>query len=319
MINGYDNVLLVAFGGPTEEGCGLCDLGCPGLAACFIKGIVGDTPSNQERITEVAAHYNALGGTSPFNKLTFGQASALQDALSERNIKMPVRAGMRHWRPYLKDVIGQISDNGERHTLAVIMAPHQSKVSWEWYQQVVTRATNEIGEGAPIVKYLDPWFEGPGYAEAIADLIREKTRDLGEERFNNAALVFTAHSIPVSVAEIGPYSQQFEATAAAVAEYLGKDKHTIAYQSQAHVAGVPWTSPDINDLIRSLKQEGVEDMIVSPIGFLCDHIEVLYDLDVEAKETAAECGIGFWRAETVGSHPKFIGMIADLISDRVGN
>jgi ferrochelatase len=312
--SGYDSILLVAFGGPTP-GCCQKYHPCPGEAHCFVEGIVGTAPSQAEQRREVASHYVALGGFSPFNELTFKQASALEAVLKDRGIKTPVYAGFRHWTPYIHEVIAEMAKKGHRKILGIIMASYQSKVSWDEYQHVASKAIEALDDAQLTIGYLDPWYTHSGYVHAIADLIRAACKEQNGDRFDRAALIFTAHAIPQPAAKASPYSQQFAQTAAAVAKLIGKD-YTLAYQSQPENTTVPWTKPDINDLIRKKKEAGVQDVIVSPIGFLCDHIEVLYDLDIEAKATAAACGIGFIRAGTVDSHPEFIGMLAELVCER---
>lgn len=315
-MTGYDNILLVAFGGPTPGCCKRTDP-CPGEEAlCFVKGILGDDPRRAGRAGEVAAHYREIGGFSPFNALTFLQADALRAALAARGIRVPVRVGFRHWNPWIKDVVAEIARSGQRRTLALILAPHQSSVSWDWYQKVVAEACTAGGPQAPAVDYVDPWPTHAGYVQAAADGIRAVTAGWSPARLAATELVFTAHSIPEAVAKGAPYSRQFAETAAAVSATLGRPAHVLAYQSQATDASIPWTGPDINEVVKAASARGAKDVVVSPIGFLCDHVEVLYDLDIAARRTAAAAGIGFTRAPTVGSHPAFIAMLADLLAAR---
>ena len=192
------------------------------------------------------------------------------------------------------------------------MAPHQSKVSWEWYQQAVKKGIEAVEGEKPTIDYLDPWYAHEGYVGAIAEIIETACA----EKLERAELVFTAHAIPQSVANSSTYIQQFGKTGEAVAEKVGKTRFSLAYQSAVENSPIPWTEPDINDWIRDQKEEGVKTIVASPIGFLCDHVEVLYDLDIEANETAEASGIDFIRAGTVGDHPKFINMLADFVSER---
>ncbi len=311
----FDNILLVAFGGPTPGCCKRADP-CPGEAFCFVQGILGADPKRAARVREVADHYQEIGGFSPFNALTFAQAEALRKALAARGVHAPLRVGMRHWTPWLADVVTEIARAGQRRTLALILAPHQSAVSWDWYQQVVAGACTQLGKDAPRVEYVDPWPAHPGYVGAVADGVRAAVKGWKAGRFDEACLVFTAHAIPEAVAKGAPYATQFAQTATAAATALGKPGHRLAYQSQASDASIPWTGPDINTLIREAAGKGLKDVVASPVGFLCDHVEVLYDLDIAARRTAASCGVTFTRAPTVGSHPAFVGMMADLISSR---
>ena len=309
----YDSVLLVAFGGPTSGCCQKYDNNaCPGEAYCFVEGIAGEAESQKERVKDISAHYIKLGGFSPFNKLTFEQAAALESALQKRNLPLPVYAGFRHWNPYLKEVIAKMAKKGHRKILGIIMAPHQSKVSWEWYQQTVKKGIDALDGEKPTIDYLDPWYTHEGYVGAISEIIITACGD----KLERAELVFTAHAIPQSAADTSPYTQQFGKTGEAVAREIGKTRFGLAYQSAVENSPIPWTQPDISDWIKARKEEGIDTVVASPIGFLCDHVEVLYDLDIEAAETAAACGVDFIRAGTVGSHPKFINMLADFVCDK---
>ena len=309
----YDSVLLVAFGGPTPGCCQKYDNdACPGEAYCFVEGIAGTAASQKERVKDISRHYVKLGGFSPFNELTFKQASALEDVLRGHNLPLPVYAGFRHWNPYLKEVIAEMAQKGHRKILGIIMAPHQSKFSWEWYQQAVKKGIDAVDGEKPIIDYLDPWYTRKGYIDAIAEIIKTACGD----KLEHAELVFTAHAIPQSAADNSPYTQQLGKTGRAVAQEIGKTRFSLAYQSEVENSPIPWTQPDINDWLKARKAEGVYTVVASPIGFLCDHVEVLYDLDIEATETAEACGIDFIRAGTVGAHPKFIGMLADFVYEK---
>lgn len=317
MTRHFDSILFVAFGGPTPGCCKRFDP-CPGSEAlCFVRGIVGGRADSQTRISEVASHYEQLGGFSPFNQLTFQQASSVERLLKDRDLPVPVHVGMRHWSPDVKDVLRDMADQGLKHILALIMAPHQCFASWEWYQHTVTEGLEALGERAPNVTYVDPWYLQSGYIEAIVDHLRQAYQELGPERAQQVALIYTAHSIPEAMAATAPYVQQFDATAAAATRLLGHQDYRLAYQSQVTGTPRPWLQPDINDAIQQAKDQGYQDVIVSPIGFLCDHVEVLYDLDIEAKKTAAACGLTFVRAKTVGTHPAFLVMLSDLLAERL--
>ena len=310
----YNSILLVGFGGPTPGCCRQQDP-CPGEAYCFVEGIVGNAPSNVARVKEVASHYVKLGGFSPFNELTFKQADALGVALRKRGIDSPIYVGMRNWTPYLHETIARMSEGGHRNILAIIMSAYRSKASWERYQNDVITAVETVGDQTLSIRYLeDVWHLHPGFINAIAERIRTACNGISEPLFTEAALIFTAHAIPEVAAKTSPYPEQFHQTASAVAEVLGSD-FDIAYQSAPDNPTVPWTGPDINDLIREKREAGVQEVIVSPIGFLCDHVEVLYDLDLEARVTAEASGMNFIRAGTVGEHPEFIDMLANLVCE----
>ena len=310
----YDSILLVGFGGPTPGCCRQYDL-CPGEAYCFVEGIVGRAPLNTDRVEEVVSHYVKLGGFSPFNELTFKQADALGSALRKRDVDSPIYVGMRNWTPYLYETIAKISEQGHHNILAIIMSAYRSKASWERYQNDVIAAVKTVGDQTLSIRYLeDSWHLHPSFINAIAERIRTACNGIVKSRFAKAALIFTAHAIPQVAAKTSPYPEQFRQTASAVAEVLGTD-FDIAYQSAPDNPTVPWTGPDINDLIPKKREAGVQEVIVSPIGFLCDHVEVLYDLDLEARTTAEACGMNFIRASTVGEHPEFINMLANLVCE----
>lgn len=309
----YDSVLLIAFGGPTPGCCHKYNNGdCPGEAYCFVEGIAGAAASQKQRVKDISTHYFKLGGFSPFNELTFKQAEALENALKTRNLQLPVYVGFRHWTPYLKEAIAEIAENGHRHILGIIMAPHQSKVSWEWYQKTVEKGIDALEGEKPKIDYLDPWYTDDGYIGAITEIIEAACGD----KLERAELVFTAHAIPQIAADNSPYTKQFRKTGKEVAKRIGKKRYGFAYQSEVENSPIPWTQPDINDWIKEKKEEGIDTIVASPIGFLCDHVEILYDLDIEATETAAECDIDFIRAGTVGAHPRFINMLADFVSEK---
>ena len=309
-----DGVLMVGFGGPTPGCCQRYDP-CPGReAACFVRAVVGERPGAQARIDEVAAHYDVFGGYSPFNALTLQQAESVSTALQTRGHTLPVRVGMRFWPPYVDTVLADMTDAGYRHLLGVILSPFQCAASWEHYQQAVADGAAALGERRPQVTYLSPWHTRTGFVEAIADGVGQAAASLGEARGNAAALVYTAHAIPEPMAERAPYRRQFHETAAAVTKRLGRREHRIAYQSEVTGTPVAWLQPDVNEVVQKVSEDGFRDVIVAPIGFLCDHMEVLYDLDVQAKATAEACGLGYVRSGTVSNHPAFVAMLTELIS-----
>lgn len=315
-MNTFDGVLLVAFGGPTPGCCKAHDP-CPGEAHCFVEGVLGRDTQRSARVEEVAAHYRHLGGFSRFNEFTSAQAEALRAELARRGEALPVYAGYRHWAPYVRDVMADAARRGHRRLLAVVLAPHQSTVSWDWYLKVVEEARDPLGAAAPEVRYLDPWWVHPGFVSACAERIREAAAVWEPARAGKAELVFTAHAIPHAIARTGPYVRQFAETAEAVAKRLERP-FSLAYQSGPESPAIPWTGPDICDVIREKGKKG-RDFLVAPVGFLCDNVEVLYDLDVAARKEAVSRGAGFSRAGTVGTHPAFIGMLADLICEKLGS
>ena len=310
-----DGLLLLGFGGPTPGCCGrraTCPR-TPGCEAeCFVAGILGDNPARVARVNEVASHYHDFGGFSPYNQLTAAQAEALGAELARRGRNVPIACGYRHWTPWTKDALAELGRQGCTRVLALIMAPHQSSVSWDWYLKHAAEAVEALGAGAPaLVGVVEPWWNRPGFIAALAGRVREATVGWSPERFAAAELIFTAHAIPEPVARTSRYCQQFAETAHLVAEALGHPRHTVAYQSGPGDSRIAWTGPDIVPVVQAAHAAGARDLVVQAAGFLVDHTEVLYDLDVEARGEAARLGVGFTRAACVHDHPAFIAMLAD--------
>jgi ferrochelatase len=207
--------------------------------------------------------------------------------------------------------------DGIHRALGIVMAPHRSYSSWDQYLENVAEARARVGEGAPEMEYPDPWFDDPAFIEAQADRVAAALADLPARHVDAAALVFTAHSIPSAMAAHSPYVEQLTTSSRLVASRLGRQKWSLAYQSRSDPR-TPWLAPDINDVIRVLAREGTPAVVVTPIGFVCDHIEVLYDLDTEARATARDAGVTFRRAATVTDHPLFITMLGDRVRARRG-
>ncbi|MCA8939329.1 MAG: ferrochelatase [Planctomycetes bacterium] len=313
-----EEVLMVSFGGPTDECCGHFDE-CPGKAHCFVSGIFGHDKAREKRIKEVAHHYEELGGFSNFNALTEKQAAALEEELAKRGKPLRVRSGYRHWMPWVADVVQEQKNEGVERLHVLVMAPHQSSVSWDWYLRVVAEGIEAAGDGAPqIASIVKPWWKEAGFIDALADRIREAAGDAKVSLDDpKVGLLLTAHAIPASVARTSPYCQQVEETAKLVSEALGVKDSLLAYQSQPGDSTIPWTSPALDDGVKSLLDAGKTTVIGSAIGFLCDNVEVLYDLGVEAKRDVEAAGATFVRAESVHDHHAFVSLLADRVSEAV--
>lgn len=312
-----DGVLLLGFGGPTPGCCerrAACakTAGCE--AECFVSGILGDNPARMGRVKEVTAHYHQLGGFSPYNRLTEAQAEKLGDEMARRGRKLGIACGYRHWTPWASDGLSALAKAGCREVALVVMAPHQSSVSWDWYLKHAAEAAEKIGALSPrIVAVAQPWWNQSGFIDALAARVREATRSWTPQRFQEAELIFTAHAIPQPIAQTAPYCAQFAETASLTARQLGHDRHVIGYQSAPDDSRVPWTGPTVLDLIEAAARAGRRDVVVQAAGFLVDHTEVLYDLDIEARRLAEKLDIVYTRAACVHDHPAFISLLADRV------
>lgn len=299
----FDSVLLIAFGGPER----------PEDIRPFLEIVTAGRPIPPERVEEVAHHYEVIGGRSPLNELTRRQARALGRALEAAGMARPVFVGMRNWHPFLRETLVEMRDRGHRRALGIILSSLQAEASWQRYQDDVAAARVMVAAGVPEVDYAPPWGDHPRFLEAMAARTREALEAVAPGARARTPLVFTAHSIPVSMAEGSPYAAQFEAAARAVAGRLAHQRWTIAYQSRSGSPRDRWLEPDIGDALRALAREGARDVVVVPIGFASDHVEVRYDLDVEARRVASELGLGFHRAGAANDHPDFIAMLVDLV------
>jgi ferrochelatase len=300
----YEAVLLIAYGGPDR----LDDV------RPYLANVLRGRSVPPERVDEVAHHYDIFGGHSPLTELTMRQAAALEADLRARGLALGVEVGMRNWSPYLDDALGRMRDRGVRRAFGIVMAPHQSYASWTQYQENVADARARVGGGAPEVHFLGPWFDRPGFIEAQADQVSAALAGVPEAARRTIPLVFTAHSIPRVQADQSPYVEQITASVRMVAERLGRRRWMVAYQSRSGDPRDPWLEPDVKEVIRGLAAEGDRAVVIAPIGFVSDHIEVLYDLDTEAREAAARVGVAFYRARTVMDHPAFIRMLGDMVA-----
>ena len=290
-----DAVLLLAFGGPTR----------PEEIRPFLENVTRGRRIPPERLEVVAHHYELIGGRSPLNELTFRQAEALRRALGT----LPVYVGMRNWAPYVADTVASMTAAGVRRAVALVLSPHANEASRERYVETVDEARATEGPRAPAIVWAPDWHVHPGFIEALADRLTAACRAVA----SGAPVVFTAHSIPSDGAAQSPYVRELGETAAAVATAAGISRWQLAYQSRSGNPRDPWLEPDVNDVLRALAAAGARDAVVAPIGFVCDHVEVLYDLDVEARATADGLGMRLARAGTVGDHPAFVAALVDTV------
>ena len=304
----FDAVLIVAFGGPQG----------PADVRPFLANVLRGRRVSPERIDEVAHHYERFGGVSPLTALTMQQADALAARLAARGLELPVFVGMRNWHPFLGDTLREMAARGVRRAIGILAAAQRSYSGCTQYRENVRDARAELiaaGVRVPEVIYTGDWHEHPGFIAANAEHVRRAYEQLPPEHRAAARLVFTAHSIPVPMAERYPYEAQLRSSASLIAAAVGRSDWALVYQSRSGRPGDPWLEPDICDYLRRERAAGLAAAILCPVGFLCDHIEVLYDLDVEAADVCRDLGLVMRRAEAVNTHVAFIDALADAVAD----
>ena len=284
----------------------------------FLANVIRGRRVPQDRVEEVVHHYARFGGHSPLTELTLRQAAALRSDLAARGPVLPVYVGMRNWTPYLHEALQQMRAHEVRRALGIVLAPHASYSSWDQYLENVAEARACVGPDAPAVDYVGAWYDHPGFIEAQADRVAAALREVPPQRRAETPLIFTAHSIPTAMAGRSRYVEQLTESARLVAARLEHPRWSIAYQSRSGDPRTPWLEPDVAEVIRDLGSDGAGAVVLVPIGFVCDHIEVLYDLDTEARAGAREAGVAYHRAGTVMNHPAFIRMLGDLVRAAAG-
>ncbi|MEN3534199.1 ferrochelatase [Microbispora sp. ZYX-F-249] len=306
--NGYDALLVVSFGGPEK----------PEDVMPFLENVVRGRGVPRERLLEVEAHYQGFGGVSPINR-------QCRDLIAALDVDLPVYWGNRNWHPFLEDTVRRMKEDGVRKAAAFVTAAYSSYSSCRQYLDDIARARAAV-PGAPEIVKLRHYYDHPGFIAAMADHTREALGRLPESDRDRARLVFTAHSIPVSMARTaGPAGGAYEAQLRRAAELvtaqigeagLGEGRAwDLVWQSRSGPPQVPWLEPDVCDHLEALYAEGVRSAVLVPIGFVSDHMEVVYDLDVEAAATAEKLGMALTRASTAGTHPRFVSMVAELLAE----
>jgi len=306
----FDAVLLVSFGGPQ----GLADI------RPFLANVLRGRRVPPQRVEEVAVHYEHFGGVSPLTELTLRQANGLRSRLADAGIPLPVHVGMRNWHPYLADTLREMSDAGVRHALAIIAAAQQSYSSCQQYKENVADARAALAAaGKPDVQvtYVESWFDHDLFVETNAAHVRDALMKLPSDVRGAARLVFTAHSIPTAMAAGSQYEAQLLAGARKVAARAGMSDWALVYQSRSGRPQDPWLEPDICDYLRRERAAGLAAAVLCPIGFICDHIEVLWDLDHDAANVCREIGLPMSRAEAANDDPRFLDMLADVVQKAI--
>ena len=310
----YDALLLVSFGGPE----GLDDV------MPFLETVTAGRGVPRERLEEVAEHYYHFGGVSPINGQNRALLAALRGDFKANGMEMPIYWGNRNWTPTLVETLTQMRDDGVRNAVAILTSAYASFSSCRQYLDAIERARAEIGDDTPRVDRLRQYFNHPGFVEPMADGVRAALNELPKGLAEQAHLAFVAHSIPSAMeAAAGPsgnlYSAQLEeATRLVAANVGGGHEVTLSYCSRSGAPTTPWLEPDICGRLEELAKRGTQAVVVVPIGFVSDHMEVVFDLDTEAAAKADELGLAFARSATVGADPRFVAMIRELVLERMG-
>ncbi len=304
----YDAVLLVSFGGPEGRE----------HVMPFLENVTLGRNVPRERLLEVAEHYHRFGGVSPINAQCRRLLGALRRQLDQRGLALPLYWGNRNWHPLLTHTVAQMAADGVRRAVAFVTSAYSSYSSCRQYLEDLQRACRLLGRQAPMIDKIRPFYNHPRFVEVMtlrtAEALRQLPAPVAE---TTTRVVFTAHSLPLSQARQCAYVEQLQELAAWVAQAAGVPQWDLVYQSRSGPPQVPWLEPDVLDHLRSLPPQGVRQVVLVPLGFVSDHMEVIYDLDVEAAELCRQLGLAMVRAGTAGTHRLFVEMIVDLIEERL--
>ncbi|MCL6537152.1 MAG: ferrochelatase [Acidothermus sp.] len=307
-----DALLLVSFGGP--EG--------PDDVMPFLRDVTAGRGVPEERLAEVAEHYFHFGGVSPINAQNRELMAAIRADFTAHGLNLPVYWGNRHWKPRLDDVLAAMRDDGITHAWAFLTSAYSSFSSCRQYLDAIERARRRVGPAAPRIDRLRLYFNHPGFIEPFRDATRAALELIPVADRGAVAVVYVAHSIPVAMNVAsgpngGAYRRQVEEAARLVHEGLPHPMR-VAYCSRSGSPSTPWLEPDVAVVLQELASKGTRGVVVVPIGFVSDHMEVRYDLDTEAAELAAASGLAFARAATPGTDPRFVAMVRELVGERMG-
>ena len=305
----YDALLIVSFGGPE----GMDDV------IPFLENVLRGRNVPRERMLQVAHHYEMFDGVSPINQENRKLIAALKQELQTNGPDLPIYWGNRNWHPMLADTVRQMAGAGVKRALAFVTSAYSSFSSCRQYLQNIADAQATIGSDAPEIDKLRAFYNHPLFIEANVDDIRASMSQVPKNARTSARLVFTAHSIPESMAANSDYEAQLNEAGLLIAAELNVKSWQVVYQSRSGSPAQPWLGPDVCDHLKQLRAEGVTDVVIAPIGFVSDHMEVIYDLDVEARQLAKEIGVNMWRAATAGTHPAFVRMVRELMKERINN
>ncbi len=305
----HDALLIVGFGGPEK----------PDDVMPFLENVTRGRNVPRERLLEVAEHYHHFGGVSPINGQVRALIEVLQPELARQGVSLPVYWGNRNWHPFLANTLAAMTHDGRQRALGLVLAAYSSYSSCRQYREDIARAQESVGGAFPQVEKIRVFYNHPDFIAANAERVASALDSLAADERSRAHLAFTAHSIPQSMASGCLYEHQLGETCRLVAESLGigPDRWKLVYQSRSGRPTDPWLEPDILDHLRTLHADGVSSVVIHPVGFVSDHMEVLFDLDEEARQVCDSLGLTMARSETVGTHPRFVSMLVELIRERL--
>jgi protoporphyrin/coproporphyrin ferrochelatase len=302
----YDALLVLSFGGPE----GMDDI------LPFLENVTRGRNIPRERLVEVGQHYALFGGVSPINGQNRALIAALEAELQTYNINLPIYFGNRNWHPLVSDTLRQMQADGVARVLVLVTSAFSSYSGCRQYREDVIQACEAI-DSAPSFDKIRVFYNHPGFIHPNAENLQQALMQFPPQRRAHVHIAFTAHSIPLTMAKHSDYEAQLQEACKLVAEQAGVVHYELVYQSRSGAPHIPWLAPDILEHMAALSAQGFTDLIIHPIGFISDHMEVLYDLDTEAAEKAQELGMKLVRSATVGIHPTFVSMIRELITERM--
>ena len=304
----YDAILWVSFGGPEK----------PDDIIPFLENVLRGRNVPRERMMIVAEHYHHFGGKSPINQQNRQLIQVLEAELAANGPRLPIYWGNRNWHPLLADAVAKMKADGVQRALAFVTSAYSSYSGCRQYLENIARAQAAAGDGAPVIDKIRPYYNHPGYIAAMTEQAQKALEAIPAERRSAARVVYTAHSIPLAMAKNCQYSEQLLEACGLVSAAMGRSDDPLVYQSRSGPPSQPWLGPDILDHLREVGRAGqAKDVVIVPIGFVSDHMEVLYDLDTEARQLCAELGLNMVRAAAVGANPRFARMVRELILERV--
>jgi protoporphyrin/coproporphyrin ferrochelatase len=304
----YDAILIVSFGGPESRND----------VIPFLENVLRGRNVPRERMLAVAEHYYHFEGRSPINQQIRDLIAALEVELKHHGIKLPIYWGNRNWHPVMPDTLRKMAKDGIKRAIGFVTSAYSSYSGCRQYREDIARAQSEVGAGAPDVDKIRAFFNHPLFIEATVERVRDALGDVPATARKNTQIIYTAHSVPLSMASTSDYVRQLEEVRQLVSRALGEKNDALVYQSRSGAPGQPWLDPDVLGYLREVKAKNLASAVVlAPIGFISDHMEGLYDLDIEAAELCQELDLPMVRAKTVGVHPKFIAMVRALVEERL--